>query len=106
MTGAFNNCTSLTTAPVIPSGVTDIGGLFSGCESLTTAPVIPSGVTNMNNTFNKCTSLTGNIEINANPSSYDYCFYKTSQPIFITGSCPEATKMALAKTSKAGNVTY
>ena len=43
----FRNCTSLTTAPEIPSGVTNMSTCFYGCRLLTTAPSIPSGVTNM-----------------------------------------------------------
>lgn len=47
MSGTFEECTSLTVAPVIPSGVTDMVYTFFNCTSLTTAPEIPSGVTDM-----------------------------------------------------------
>ena len=49
-------------------------GTFDCCTSLTTAPVIPSSVKNMLYTFSKCTKLTGNLIINASPTYYDYCF--------------------------------
>ena len=58
MYGTFFNCTSLTTAPAIPDSVTSMYETFQGCTSLTTAPVIPNSVTNMTSTFANCTSLT------------------------------------------------
>ena len=54
----FKGCSSLTQAPTIPNGVTDMSKCFDGCTSLTTVPNIPQGVTNIENTFNTCTSLT------------------------------------------------
>ena len=58
---------------------------FSGCTKLTTAPEIPSSVTNMAYTFDGCTSLTGTIEINANPTNYRNCL-KNTQITEMTGS--------------------
>ena len=58
MTYCFLNCTSLTQAPEIPNGVTDMLGCFSNCTSLTQAPVIPSSVTNMNSCFYNCKKIT------------------------------------------------
>ena len=43
--GLFNGCTSLTTAPELPSTITTTkcyGGMFYGCTSLTTAPELPA----------------------------------------------------------------
>ncbi len=98
----FSMCTALTTAPAIPSSVTDMWSTFDRCTNLTTAPVIPSSVTDMQETFRDCTSLTGNIEINATPTSYDMCFYDTTQPITLSGT---STKLAkLAATANNGNV--
>ena len=73
MMETFDGCTSLTTAPEIPSSVTNMSYTFNSCRSLTTAPEIPSSVTSMWNTFDGCTSLTGNLVINANPTYYDWC---------------------------------
>lgn len=99
----FTNCKSLTTAPTIPDGVISMGNTFAGCKSITTAPVIPSSVINMQGTFQLCTSLTGIIEINASPTYYDDCFYNTSKSITLTGL---STKLSgLAATSSKGNVT-
>ena len=58
MDSAFANCTSMTTAPEIPSNVTSLYNTFYGCSSLTTAPEIPNGVTDMYQTFRICSSLT------------------------------------------------
>lgn len=97
MFNTFVNCTSLTTAPVIPNCVTSMNGTFVNCISLTTAPIIPSSLTDMSGTFFGCTSLTGTIEVNANPTSYNSCFSGT-QITGVTGSCSQETKDALMTT--------
>lgn len=131
LTGTFFNCTSLTTAPEIPSGVIDMSGTFSNCQVLTTLPKIPNSVITMQSTFTNCTSLTdisnlvipssvkdmfylfqnctslkGNIEINANPEEFSGCFSGTIDSIVITGSCSNETKYMLSYTADNGNVTY
>ena len=70
----FNTCTSLTQAPEIPSGVTDMIYCFYGCTSLTQAPEIPSSVTNMSYCFSDCTSLTQAPEIPSSVTSMSGCF--------------------------------
>lgn len=57
MSNTFNRCVSLATAPIIPDGVTNMYWTFFNCESLITAPVIPNSVTNMDGTFVGCSSL-------------------------------------------------
>ena len=65
----------LTVAPEIPFGVEVLWGTFCDCTSLVTAPTIPSSVIHMDYyIFGHCESLAGTITINANPSSYQYCF--------------------------------
>jgi hypothetical protein len=65
----FRDCTSLTTAPTLPSGITTVGDyflayMFHNCTSLTTAPAILSGITGLvgdsflANMFTGCSSLT------------------------------------------------
>ncbi|MBR3613574.1 MAG: leucine-rich repeat domain-containing protein [Clostridia bacterium] len=84
----FADCTSLTSAPEIPSSVSSMGSTFSQCTALTQAPVIPSSVTYMENTFSNCTGLTGEITINANPTTYNSCFFKvdfTKQNLTLKG---------------------
>ena len=125
MESTFFGCTSLTTAPTIPEGVTTLEGTFHSCTSLIIAPTIPNSVTNMSITFFDCTalttvsiipenvtilfetfcgckSLTGTIEINANPTDYDGCFWDTEKPITLTGS--STMLYEIAQESK-GNVT-
>jgi hypothetical protein len=88
MDSTFSSCRNLKTAPAIPSGVTNMKSTFANSK-ITTAPVIPKSVTNMEYTFNGCHSLTGTIEINANPSSYNNCFYNvdfSSQNLTLTGA--------------------
>ena len=54
----FVGCTSLTTAPTIPSSVIYMVSTFAECTSLTTAPSIPNSVTDLTRCFANCTSLT------------------------------------------------
>ena len=61
------------------------------------------GTSKMTNTFGGCTMLTGEIEIHANPTSYDCCFSVTQQPITLTGS--STMLVELAATGNNGNVT-
>ena len=74
MMSTFHGCTSLITAPIIPTTVTWMGGTFSGCTNLITAPTISSSVTGMPQTFYNCIKLQGTIKIDANPTRYDGCF--------------------------------
>ena len=74
MSGCFGGCTSLTQAPVIPSGVKGMPGCFKGCTSLTHAPEIPSSVTDMGYCFSGCTSLTQVPEILNKVTNMTNCF--------------------------------
>ena len=60
MNNMFQNCTSLTTIPLLnTSNVTNMNNMFRNCTSLTTIPLLnTSNVTNMQSMFNSCTSLT------------------------------------------------
>lgn len=98
----FRNCKSLITAPAIPNGVTSMANCFNNCISLVTAPTIPSSVTDMKFCFTYCTSLTGKIIINANPSSYMDCMWKTQQEIVLVGS--SALLQNIADTATNNNV--
>ena len=101
MSNTFDGCTSLTTAPTIPNSVTNMDSTFRDCTKLTTPPDMSnaSSVTNMGSTFWGCTSLTGTIEINANPTEYDICFYGTSKPIILTGSSTMLSQIAGGKSN-------
>ena len=54
MIGTFEGCSSLTSAPVIPSNVINMESAFEGCSSLASAPSVPSGVTSLKKTFKGC----------------------------------------------------
>lgn len=76
---------------------------FSECTSLTVAPVIPKGVTDISSAFYGCTSLTGSVEISANNiDNYASCFAGTTKPITLSGSCPILADIAA---TASGNVT-
>ena len=68
---------------------TSMDGCFEGCSSLTTAPIIPSGITSMQSCFKECTKLSGNIvALNSTISSYTDIFTNTdaARKIFIVHS--------------------
>ncbi len=104
----FESCTSLTTAPTIPTNVTDMYRAFYGCTNLTTPPpVIPSCVTNISWTFGSCTKLQGTIEINANPTEYGECFRGAAiegPGLVVTGSSTKLDAI-IAKKSSNSNIT-
>ena len=103
----FLKCSSLTTAPTIPSSVTDMDSCFYSCASLTTVPSIPSGVTFMNLCFRYCTALTGTIVVHDAPRFYSNCFGDTTQPIVleVTDATETPTWTRIAATGNNGNVT-
>jgi hypothetical protein len=70
----FYNCTSLTTAPIIPNSVTYMDSTFRACTSLTTAPIIPNSVQYLPSTFYGCTSLTTVPIIPSSVISLSYTF--------------------------------
>ena len=74
MSSTFRGCTSLVDAPTIPSSVTSMSSTFYGCTSLVTAPEIPSGVTNISYTFNGCTSLVTAPEIPSGVTNMNHTF--------------------------------
>ena len=74
----FYGCSSLTTAPAIPSSVKNMIGCFCGCSSLTTAPTIPSSVTNLSSCFEDCSSLTTAPTIPSSVTKLSYCFHNCS----------------------------
>ncbi len=57
MSSTFEGCTSLVTAPAIPSSVTDMSSTFRDCASLVVGPIIPESVKTMGYTFYGCSSL-------------------------------------------------
>ena len=57
MSATFHGCSSLKVAPEIPEGITSLKYTFYGCSSLEVAPKIPSTVAYMDFTFRDCTSL-------------------------------------------------
>ena len=77
--GLFNGCTSLTTAPKLPSTISTTrcyGGMFNGCKLLKTAPALPA--TNLaercyGHMFAGCTSLTKVPELPATTLA-KYCY--------------------------------
>lgn len=57
--GAFRGCNKMVLMPGAGLGknIKSLVGAFYGCSSLTTAPTLPDGVTDLNTTFYGCTGL-------------------------------------------------
>ena len=57
--GAFSGCKNMVLMPgvVLGKNIKSLVGAFHGCSSLTTAPTIPDGVTDLSGTFYGCTGL-------------------------------------------------
>lgn len=55
--GTFQGCTALTTAPVLPSSITEAGYMFYNCTSLTTGAAIPVNCTNTSYMYYGCSKL-------------------------------------------------
>lgn len=104
--GCFEDCTSLTTAPVIPNSVIDMTECFYNCTSLTTAPVIPSNVTDMTGCFYNCTSLVGDVYIQANVTDTYECFEYTIQPIILHSINNNITACDELATTTGNNNVY
>ena len=86
MSNCFNNCDSLINAPVIPNSVESMDMCFYGCDALVTAPIIPSSVLNVDSCFQYCTSLSGDIIVYNNPFASierQNVFKNTQNPITI-----------------------
>ena len=93
----FAGCENLTTAPALPDSAIDLTGTFANCYSLITVSKISSSAIYIKNMFIDCENLTGTIRIDANPTSYDYCFGRTTKPIKLIGNASIETKKALCK---------
>ncbi len=109
----FNQCTQLIDISEIKlnSNITSLYCFLSGCENLVdiSTLIIPSSVDDMRNVFTNCSKLNGTITINANPTTYEKCFYQyyeANGTIKIMGSCSQQTKENLASTNNRNNVTY
>ena len=100
---AFSGCTSLTTVQNIPNKVEDLTNTFANCTSLKSVPKIPDTAYYMSHTFYNCKALTGEIIIDASPFEYNYCFNNTTQPISLSGNSTNLSD--LAATANNGNVT-
>lgn len=79
MTGCFSSCSSLAKAPIVPSGTTSMDSCFLDCSSLNTVPTIPEGVTSMTNCFKNCISLELAPNIPNSCTNIVACFYNCSK---------------------------
>ncbi len=58
MESCFANCEQMTNAPIIPSGITDVTYCFKNCKNIETAPALPNGITSLDSTFMNCENIT------------------------------------------------
>ena len=110
MNNTFYNCPSLPSdlsGFVIPPTVDSAYGMFYECTSLVTAPVIHSNITDIREIFYGCVNLTGTVTINSNPYE-QYCenaFKDTVETITLAGDCNEETRGYLIASANNGNVS-
>lgn len=104
LTYTFCSCTNLVEVCEIPEKVSDMEGTFSECFALKKVPNVPASVESLYSTF-AFTQLEGELQVDANVSSYENCFFGMESHLTITGKCSEETKINLVNTSE-GNVTY
>ena len=57
LTSTFENCTTLTASPDLPSSVTILDSTYKGCSNLTKIKSVPSTVTDLTDCFKNCSSL-------------------------------------------------
>ena len=75
MSRAFANCLQLSGIPNIPQSVENMTMAFSNCNNITNVNImIPITVQEFEGAFATCRKMQGNVEINANPQNYKYCF--------------------------------
>ena len=108
MQSTFSDCRDLINAPAIPEGTIDLSYTFYMCTKLEQAPRIPKNVEDMSSTFRSCNKLTGNIVIDANPTSYEDCFYGASTDqntnLALMGSSTKLQELLETKSSDS-NIT-
>jgi uncharacterized protein YjbI with pentapeptide repeats len=118
MTGTFQYCDLLATAPEnIPEGVTTLKQCFQ-LTRITSAPTIPSTVTDLNSTFHSCTKLVHAPEIlSTQVTNIGYLYYNCTKLqtayIPVNNECPNYgsyyplnTCKALTKITWIGKATY
>lgn len=99
MTEMFNNCTNLTTVPLLDTlKVTNMSQMFYGCTNLTTVPQFDtSNVTRMSYMFSNCTSLTSIPKLDTSNAVYmDYMF----------NNCTSLISIPELDLSRVGNGNY
>ena len=98
----FNNCTSLTTAPVLPATTLAqycYQSMFGGCSSLTVAPELPTTTLAYGcykNMFQNCTSLTTAPELPAT-TLVDSCYNSMFQDCRLLTTAPILPATTLAQ---------
>ena len=99
MMSTFAYCSALTTLPLLDtSSVTNTSYMFNGCTSLTTLPLLDtSSVTNMNSMFNGCRSLTTIPQLNTS---------KVTNMSYMFSGCTSLTTLPLLDTSSVTNTSY
>lgn len=86
--------------------VNSVRGCFEDCTSLTTAPIIPNSVTDMTRCFYNCTSLVDDVYIQANVTDTYECFEYTTQPIILHSIDNNATACDMLATTANNNNVY
>ena len=123
MKSMFNNCSTLTTIPLIDtSNATNMSYMFYYCSNLTTIPQLDtSSATNMSYMFQQCSKLTSIPQLDTSSATdmshiFHKCIKLTSVPQLDTSKatnmsymfeeCERLTSVPQLDTSKATNMSY
>ena len=106
MTQMFQDCTNLTSIPLLnTSNVTNMINMFNGCTNLTTIPLInTSKVTNISNMFYGCSNLTNipllnTINVSLMDDMFHGCTNLTTIPLLNTSNVTQMGSMFFNCTS-------
>ena len=96
MSNTFNNCRNIINAPIIPTSVTDMSYTFFGCRNLVNAPAIPASVTSMHGAFTICDSLVNAPDMSnaANVKDMSYAFSLCADLVKVPAIPVNITSMA------------
>ena len=96
MSNTFNNCRNIINAPIIPTSVTDMSYTFFACRNLVNAPAIPASVTSMHGAFTICDSLVNAPDMSnaANVKDMSYAFSLCADLVEVPAIPVNITSMA------------
>jgi len=101
---AFDGCSALLQAPVIPEGIKDTPCFFRGCTSLAAPSSLPKSVSYMKNMFEGCSAMTGEMIVRRTSGTVTDALKNTVKPITLYGD--QSFCSSIAATANNGNAAW